>query len=327
LAATAGAATRPPCTVRLSPGDDVQRAVERARVVCLRSGEFRLRRFVAITRDGRVLRGAGPSTVLRLETDTQSPVVVIGDPDRPVPRRPIAHVTIASLRIVGGGAGGPEALPDRPYLTNSALVVRAGRDVTIHDVTLGACRSACLLTERDTRRITIVHADIGGSVWDGVALNRTSDARIVGNTIHDNTAAGISAEHLVGSAIADNVVRDNGTHGLYLSDSYGNTIARNLFARNVLAGVFLACAVRDRDPPVRCWSRSMSADNVFVDGRFVDDRVGYMVGADASAPCRGRGFIPNRSRADRFLRTPRADPRATTFGRCLVSITGAGRRR
>ena len=228
-ASIAGAVERPPCTVTLSPGDDVQRAAERAAVVCLRPGEFALRRFLALTRDGRVVRGAGPSTVLRLDAGVQSPVVVIGDPDRPVPRRPTTHVTIENLRIVGGGPGGPEALPDRPYLTNSALVVRAGRDVTIRDVAISGCRSACLLTERDTRRITIAHDDIGGSVWDGVALNRTSNARIVGNTIHDNTAAGISAEHLVRSVVTDNVVRDNRTHGLYLSDSYGNTFARNRF--------------------------------------------------------------------------------------------------
>ena len=302
----------------LSPGDDVQRAVERAAVVCLHPGDFVLRRFLTIRRDGRVVRGAGPQTVLRLETGVQSPVVVIGDPDRPVPPRSTAHVTIESLHIVGGGPDGAETLPDRPYLTNSALVVRGGRDVTIRKVAISGCRSACLLTERDTRRITIADSDIGGSVWDGVALNRTSDARIVGNTIHDNTAAGVTAEHLVRSVVTDNVVRDNRMHGLYLSDSYGNTFARNLFSGNVLSGVFLTCAVRDRDPPVRCWTQSMSADNVFTHGRFVDNRVGYMVGADASAPCRGRGFTPNRSRADHFLRTPRADPRAAAFGRCLA---------
>jgi len=325
VASIAGAVERPRCTVTLSPGDDVQRAIDRTAVVCLGPGEFALHRFLAITRDGRVVRGTGPATVLRLESGAQSPVVVIGDPDRPVPRRPTAHVTIEHLRVVGGGPDGPEALPDRPYLTNSALVVRGGRDVTIRNVGIGGCRSACLLTERDTRRITIAHDDIGGSVWDGIALNRTSDARIVGSTIHDNTAAGISAEHLVRSVVADDIVRDNRTHGLYLSDSYGNTITRNLFARNVLSGVFLACAVRERDPPVRCWNRSMSADNLFAYGRFVDNRVGYMVGADASAPCRGHRFTPNRSRADHFLRTPRADPRATAFGRCLTSASGKPR--
>src|SRR5262249_46387204 len=111
VAGLAKAAARPPCTVTLPPGADVQRAVDGAAVVCLGPGQFVLRRFLLITRDGRVLRGAGPSTVLRLENGVQSPVVVIGDPEHPVPRRPTANVTIERLAVVGGGADGPEMLP------------------------------------------------------------------------------------------------------------------------------------------------------------------------------------------------------------------------
>jgi parallel beta-helix repeat protein len=305
----------------VSPRDDVQRAVDRARtpaVVCLRAGEFRVSRFVAVARDGIVLRGAGPATVLRLVDGGQGPVVVVGDWERRAPRYATRDVTIERLRIVGGGPGGDETLADRPYLTNSAVVVRAARNVAIRDVSVSACRSACIVTERDTRDLAIEHDDVGGAVWDGIALNRTIRARVVGNTIHDNTAAGISTEHLELSVVADNTVRDNRTHGLYLSDSYRNTITGNRFTGNVLSGVFLTCAVRDRTVPVRCWDGSMSARNVLARNRFVGNRVGYMVGADAAAPCTRRGFVPNVSRADSFVRNPREDPRATTFGRCVV---------
>ena len=312
------------CTVMLSPGDDLQRAVDgpvrtsRARIVCLRAGEFRLRRFLSITRDGVVVTGAGASTVLRLEGGTQSPVIVVGDADARIPGRPTSNVTVEKLRIVGAGRDGDEVLPGRSYLTNSTVVIRGGRNIALRYASITACRSACVLTEFDTRRVTIEHDDIGASVWDGIALNRTSQARIVGNTIHDNTAAGISTEHLKDSVVVDNVLADNRTHGLYLSDSYHNTIARNRFSGNVLSGVFLACAVRDREPPVRCWKDSMSAGDVFERNRFVRNRVGYMVGADASASCRRRGFTPNLSRGDVFVENPREDARATAFGRCLL---------
>jgi hypothetical protein len=43
-----------------------------------------------------------------------------------------------------------------------------------------------------------------------------------------------------------------------------------------------------------------------------------MVGADASAACKGRRFTANVSRDEMFVRNPRQDPRATAFGRCLV---------
>jgi parallel beta-helix repeat protein len=274
----AAAAARTVCTVTASPGEDVQQALDRGtarrRVVCLGAGEFKLRRFLSITRDGTVLRGEGASTVLKLEEGTQSPVIVLGDWEDETPRRATSNVTIERLRIVGGGKDGDEAFPGRSYLTNSAIVVRAGRDVSIRDVSITACRSACILTERDTRRLTIEHDDVSGSIWDGIALNRTSRARLVGNTIHDNTAAGISTEHLEDSLIENNVVRDNRTHGLYLSDSYRNTFAGNRFTGNVLSGVFLTCAVRFRDPPPRCWPASMSAGNVFERDQFVGNRIG-----------------------------------------------------
>jgi parallel beta-helix repeat protein len=309
------------CDVTVSPGNDVQRAVDAVggrRVVCLRAGEFRLRRFVALVRDGIVLRGAGRATVLTLEPGTESPVVVVGDWERRVPRRKTSEVAIEDLRIVGAGRDGGETLPGRPYLTNSAVVVRGARNVAIRRVTVAACRSACILTEHDTRGIAIEDDDVGESVWDGIALNRTSRARIVRNRIHDDTAAGISTEHLERSVVADNVVAANRTHGVYLSDSYRNTFSGNRFVANVLSGVFLTCAVRYRGQVTRCWNDSTSAANAFERNRFVGNRVAYMVGADPSSTCARRGFVPNVSRGDVFERNPREDPRATTFGRCLV---------
>jgi parallel beta-helix repeat protein len=321
LATETVARAAPRCDVAVEPGGDVQRAVDTVsgrRVVCLRAGEFRLRRFVAIVRDGIVLRGAGDATVLTLEPGTESPVVVVGDWERRVPRRKTADVAIEDLRIVGGGRDGGETLPGHPYLTNSAVVVRAGRNVAIRRTAIAGCRSACVLTEHDTRGIVIEDDDVGGSVWDGIALNRTSRARIVRNRIHDDTASGISTEHLERSVVADNVVAANRTHGVYLSDSYRNTFVGNRVVDNVLSGVFVTCAVRYRGRVVRCWRDSMSAGNAFERNRFVGNRVAYMVGADPSSTCARPGFVANVSRGDVFARNPRADPHATAFGRCLV---------
>jgi parallel beta-helix repeat protein len=318
----ANAAERDRCSVRPHPGDDLQQAIdvaarERTAIVCLGPGDFALHRFLSIRHDGVVLRGAGSSTVIRLEEGTESPVVVVGEWEERVPQRATSNVTIENLRIVGGGKEGGEVLPAYPYLTNSAVAVRAGRNIAIRNASITACRSACVLTELDTRRVTIEHDDISGSVWDGIALNRTTRARIIGNTIHDNTAAGISTEHLEDSVVEANVVSHNRTHGVYLSDSYRNTIADNRFTGNVLSGVFLTCAVRSREQAVQCWKDSMSAGNVLERNQFVGNRVGYMVGGNASASCARRGFTPNLSGGDLFVRNPRQDPRATEFGVCL----------
>jgi parallel beta-helix repeat protein len=269
-------------------------------------------------RDGVTLRGRGPSTVLRLAGDVQSPVVVIGDYEHETPERPTSRVTVERLRIVGGGRDGHEAHADFPYLTNSAIVVRTGRNVALRDLDVSGCRSACLLTERDTRDVSIVGNSIEGSVWDGISLNRTARARITGNVVRDNTASGITAEHLEDSVLEGNVLEGNRTHGIYLADSYRNRFAGNRFVRNVLSGVFLTCAVRVREPPVACWDDSMSAGNAFMQNEFDGNRVAFTVASDDRAPCTATGFTPNRSQADRVARNPRTEPYPARFGRCLA---------
>jgi parallel beta-helix repeat protein len=320
----AGAVAR--CAVRLSPGDDVQAAVDRLPVanpsprVCLGAGEFRVRRFLSLRRDGVTLRGDGPQTVVRLEPGAESPVVVVGDATTEQPRRPTSRVTIERLRLVGGGRDGREADPEFPYLTNSAIVVRAGRHVTIRDVDVSGCRSACILTERGTRDVPIVGNRVAGAVWDGLSLNRTARARIAGNVIRQDGAAGITAEHLEDSVVENNLLTGNATHGLYLSDSYRNRIVANRIVENVLSGVFLTCAVREHAPEVRCWKNSMSQGNRFAQNVFRANRVGFTVAPNASARCTARRFVRNRSEGDRFTRNPRAEPGPPGYGRCLVVV-------
>jgi parallel beta-helix repeat protein len=337
LASPPAVASRPVpvarCTSTAVAGADLQAALDRlpaGRVtLCLAAGEFRLGRFLSIRRDGVTIRGEGSATVLRLRDGVQSPLVVIGDHLRQVPARPVADVTLERMRLVGNGGAGAEVLADHPYLTNSAVVVRAGRRITLRDLEVRACRSACLLTEHHTDGVVIERDTITDSTWDGVSLNRTSRARLVGNTIRANTAAGITAEHLEDAVIADNVIADNRAHGVYLADSYRNVFDRNRLAGNTNAGIFLTCSVRHRDPgPVVCWDGSMSQANRFERNEFVANRRTFIVAADAAADCRSPGFVANVSRRDRFVPAPAVDQRPDVFGRCLeVDADGARRAR
>ena len=294
-------------------------ANDRPATLCLGAGEFRLPGFVSIGRDGVRLRGEGNSTVLRLADGSQSPIVVVGDYRHQTPARAVASVTIERLRIIGGGGGGSEVQPERPYLTNSSLVIRSGPHIRLRDLDVSGCRSACILTEHDSRDVTIERCTISGSTWDGISLNRTSRVRLVRNIIRDNTAAGITAEHLEDSVVERNTLSDNRSHGVYLADSYRNRFVENLFSANTNAGVFLTCALRDRYPgPVRCWDDSMSQANTFEGNLFVDNRLGYIVAADAAANCTKAGVMPNVSRGDRFLTGPSIEQRSATYGRCLA---------
>jgi parallel beta-helix repeat protein len=310
------------CTLTVTAGSDLASTIERLPpsgtpvTLCLGAGEFRLRRFVSIRRDDFRLRGRGPSTVVRLDDGAEGPVIVVGDHAHRVPAATISNVTIESLRVVGGGREGSEFDREHPYLANSAVVVRAGRRVTMRDLQVTACRSACILTEYGSDDVTIEGNDVSGAVWDGISLNRTSKARVVGNRIHDNSGAGITTEHLEDSVVEHNTVSDNKTHGVYLSDSYHNTFAANRFSGNVLSGVLLTCAVRGHDP-VRCWDDSMSGGNTFEGNEFLGNRVGYMVAADVAANCAKPGFEANLSRHDHFTPDRNQEPDWTTYGRCL----------
>jgi len=310
------------CTQTATPGSDLASVIGRIPpssgpvTLCLGAGEFRLRRFVSIQRGNFRLRGRGSSTVVRLDAGTESPVIVIGDHANKVPTRTTSNVTIESLRVVGGGRGGSEFEREHPYLTNSAVVVRTGRQVTIRNLHLSACRSACILTEYGSEEVTIEDNDVSEAVWDGISLNRTSKARIVGNRIHDNNGAGITTEHLEDSVVENNTVSDNKTHGVYLSDSYHNTFVTNRFSRNVLSGVLLTCAVRDHEPS-RCWDDSMSRGNIFDGNEFLDNRVGYMVAADAAANCTAPGFQTNLSRRDHVVPNRNQEADWTIYGRCI----------
>jgi len=317
------------CTLRIDPGADVQGSLDRLAAagtpatLCLAAGEFPLPGPLSIDGDGLGLRGEGPSTVLRLREGAQSPVIVVGDQQHQKPARPVSDVTIERLRVIGGGPGGSEFDADHPFLTNSAVVIRAGHNVTLRELDVRACRSACILTEHDCRDVTIERSTVSGSTWDGIAFNRTARARMVGNTIRDNRAAGITVEHLEDSVIDGNTISDNRSQGVYLSDSYRNRFRGNRFTGNTNAGVFLTCSVRQRDPePARCWDDSMSQANAFEGNEFAGNRLGYIVAADSAANCRKPGVVPNVSRGDTFTQNPSIEQDAPKYGQCLREEPG-----
>ncbi len=310
------------CDQKLPAGADLQAAIDRLpadgkpATLCLKAGEYRLQRLLSISRDGLTLRGAGDRTVLRMADGVAQPVLVIGDYQNQQPQREIRDVRIEKLAIVGAAAP-HEFMPELPYLSNSAIVVRRGRDVRLSRLTLSQCRSACILSEHDSRELTITDNDISGAVWDGVSFNRSAQIRLSGNRIRNNLAAGITTEHLEDSEIRGNRIEGNGSHGVYLSDSLRNRFEDNHISGNRHAGIFLTCAVRYHQPaPVLCWDRSMSQGNVFERNRFEKNHFSYAVGADDAANCREPGWQANLWR-DNPSDSASLDPQPERFGLCM----------
>ncbi|MEA5125211.1 type III secretion-associated outer membrane-bound protein HpaM [Xanthomonas floridensis] len=286
------------CTAKVKPGQDLQKAIDKLpqgdkpAVLCLEKGEFPLNGLVSIHRGNLTLRGKGPSTVLRMADGVQQPALVVGDYENQQPTGVIRNVSIEDMQIVAS-TGDKEFMPERPYLSNSAVVVRSGQGIRLAGLQVNKCRSACLLSEYDTREITIENNDVSGAIWDGVSFNRTAKVTMVNNYIHDNVAAGLTTEHLEDSEIRNNRFERNGSQGIYLSDARRNRFSNNVFDGNKVAGVFLACAIRYRTPEILCWDNSMSQDNVFENNRFANTPFTYTIGVDRAANCTAADFKPN----------------------------------
>jgi len=309
-----------PCTRTAVPGDDLQAAIDglpaqRRATLCLQSGHYELAGLLAIRRDGITLRGTGTDTVLQLRDGVQQPLLVIGDYANEVPSAPIRNVVVENLHLIGNHAA-HEFMPEHPYLSNSAVVVRGGHDVDLRQIVVERCRSACLLSERDTQGLAITDSDVSGATWDGVSFNRSSHVTMSGNHVHDNAAAGITTEHLEDSDIRDNVFERNGSQGLYLSDSRDNRFVGNRFVGNTRAGVFLTCSIRYRTPEVLCWDNSMSQDNVFEHNVFEGSPYTFTIGVDRAADCKAADFKPNLWR-DNQADASGFNPPKDVYGTCV----------
>ncbi len=312
------------CTAKAGPQDDLQGAINRLpgdgqpAVLCLAAGDYQLQGLISILRDNTTLRGVGPKTTLHMRDGVQQPLLVIGDYLNQVPDRTISKVTLSDMSLIGGLAD-KEFMPERPYLSNSVVVVRKGYSVRLTRLKASRCRSACLLTEQHSDAITIDHNEVFGAIWDGVSFNSTSNVVMFDNNVHDNVAAGITAEHITDSEIRNNILASNGSQGVYLSDSARNLFTGNTFTSNHGAGLFLTCAIRFRnaDGSTQCWDNSMSQDNVFEKNHFDKDPFTYTIGVDKAANCKSPAFKPNVWKASNQASASGVDIDPQRYGYCV----------
>lgn len=308
------------CSAHAAPGDDLQQAIERLpadrpATLCLAKGEYLRKDLLSIRRNDLTLRGSGHDTVLRMADDVQQPLVVIGDHLNEVPSTRIHDVSLVDLQLIGGHAE-HEFMPEHPYLSNSAVVIRAGDRIRLSGLKASRCRSACLLSERDSRDLLFERNDVSSADWDGVSFNRSAKVRLIDNHIHDNVAAGITTEHLEDSEIRGNTLQRNGSQGIYLADARGNRIIGNHFADNKSAGVFLACSIRYRSPEILCWDDSMSQDNLFEHNDFKGSPYTYTIGVDRAANCKAANFKQNLWRHNQADASG-FNPPTETYGNCV----------
>ncbi|MED5523627.1 MAG: right-handed parallel beta-helix repeat-containing protein [Pseudomonadota bacterium] len=309
------------CNQNVAPGQSIQAAIDALpkdnspQTLCLQAGTYNIDGLLHIDRSNITLSGAGDASHIQMRDDVEQPVLVIGDYQHPEPQAAIRNVVIENLKLTGNHSA-KEFMPALPYLSNSVVIVRRGEQIVFRNLTLDRCRSACLLTERQSSNVRIEQNRITGAMWDGVSFNSTRFVVMRGNSVSHNVAAAITAENLEDSYISNNQLVDNGSHGAYLSNSYRNVFEDNTINNNKQAGIYLTCAIRTRSPLI-CWDNSMSADNTFKDNTLNDNTFGYAVGVDSAANCAKPGFKINVWK-DNHSNGPNQQYPAL-FGRCTTA--------
>lgn len=213
--------------------------------VFVSAGVYTCTKPIVLDRNNVTLRGAGPSTLLRLGDLINAPVIVMGLTEN-IPSRDTRHARVIDLMIDGNRAnqtgecmGGPcsDAFP----LRNNGISIRRCVDCTVQSVTVFGAMSGGLVTELGCRRLAIRDYTSYDNEFDGLAGYETEDSTFSNIHLYGNKAAGISTDIKFNNNKFYNVtITDNKTVGIFMRDSLDNSFTNLHIRDNVQHGIFLA---------------------------------------------------------------------------------------
>ncbi len=234
-------------------GRDIQEALHslpaRGGRVMLGAGTFLISEPLVMDRDHVELAGDQELTVLQLADRVDIPLLVVGDMATP-PARRVSGVVVRKLVLDGNRLaqehecnGGPCDQGGLSHIRNNALTIRGAEDVRIEHVTARSARSGGVVLEKDCRRIHISDFKAHDNHFDGLAAYETEDSYFTRLHLHDNAAAGISADiRFNRNIISHSLLERNGSQGIFMRDSNFNHFSRLTIRDNGQQGVFIAQA-------------------------------------------------------------------------------------
>lgn len=114
-------------------------------------------------------------TLLRLEADVNQPVILIGS-DEENPSVSIENISVKVLEIDGNmSAQDSETDPNRPWIRNNGIDVRAVTDLHISEVDVHHARSGGVVVSWDSKIIYIDKSSFHHNYFDGIALYASED--------------------------------------------------------------------------------------------------------------------------------------------------------
>lgn len=249
--------------------ESIQRQIDRlgpaGGQVTVRTGTYTCTAPIVIDRDNVELRGEGPGTVLRLADSANAPVLVLGQ-TKPTPDVTRQNIRISDLVIEGNRLnqqfecwGGP--CDAEHWIRNNGITLRRVSDVLVERVVVSSTRSGGLVSEKDTRRLTVRDFTSFDNYFDGLAGYETEDSTFSGLYLYNNCAAGLSFDIEFNKNILSDVVisRDessncapplpDGKVGIFMRQSRDN-VFESIQIRNTREhGVFLAQPPGDPTKP------------------------------------------------------------------------------
>jgi hypothetical protein len=212
--------------------------------VALRPGTYIINKPVSLCRDNQTLRGAGPTTVLRLADNANCPLLVVGTLES-YPRRIVYNVRVRDLDIDGNRTNQQVECWATPTeegseIRNNGLTVRGATDCIVERVRCYRARSGGFVAEKGVYRLTVSDFAAWDNQFDGLALYETEESIFSRLVLRDNPGAGISLDRgFRQSAISDAVLVANGI-GIFMRHTHESVFTGLVIRNSKEHGVFMA---------------------------------------------------------------------------------------
>jgi parallel beta-helix repeat protein len=210
--------------------------------IYLKAGNFTLTNGIHIERSNVTIQGE-QGTHLRLDDGVNHSVILVGtDTESPGINDTIKNIRIASLEIDGNRLNQDgEVDPQRPWLRNNGIDIRAVENLRVENVNVHNARSGGIVASWSSHSIFISNSSFYQNQIDGIALYDSEDIVVSNFLAYDNIdGAGISLDNnLKHVSFNGGLVKNNGTHGVFARDSEDINFHDLMIENNSADGVFL----------------------------------------------------------------------------------------
>jgi hypothetical protein len=211
--------------------------------VILPAGNFEVRQPLVLRHHSQTLRGAGPSTVLRLADNANCPVIIMGEPVNK-PQMTITNLCVRDLFVDGNRLHQQRELwrlkGEGSEIRNNGITVQTVADSTVENVTCARNRSGGLVTTLGVRRLIVKNFEAFDNEFDGLACYLTTDSIFTDLRLHDNPGAGISLDLAFNFNVVSNAVLTANDLGIFMRASRENKFYNVSIRDSRHHGVFMA---------------------------------------------------------------------------------------